>query len=425
MVYKTGKSQRMIFGCMIIILSWLCNAGAEYLSTQEGFSGDAAYYKDRELEWDWVVKLGEYEDCLLLGKGLIAVKKENGFYGVMDRSGKFVFSDEYEYIGKYCEGLARVRYGEKIFFTDLNGIRISDKSFQDAYDFQEGKAAVRADNGLWGFINNKGDVVIDCKFHGVNDFSEGLAAVRISDQWGFMNETGKVIIPCRYDEVRNFSEGLAAVRQEGQWGFIDQYGNMITTFRFDEVRDFNESYAAVRQKDKWGFINREGKTSIALMYDAVGDFSEGKAAVKLNNYFDGSMDAWAYIDKNNKAVIDYYPYTASEGRMEYAGRFRDGIAFVSDGYYSMIDDEGNRLFDGQDSQFIISSLEYNKEYDAIPGYIYEDDAMTIKKYGLVGLHGIQRLEPVFDYVHEIFDDYVLVSQKLDDGWVYGVIEISD
>lgn len=246
-------------------------------------------------------------------------------------------------------------------------------------------------NDLWGFINSKGKIVIDCGFCAVNDFSGGLAAVQIKNKWGFINETGQIIISCRYDEVRSFQEG----------------------------------FAAVRQKDKWGFIDNKGQEDIACMYDDAGDFSEGKAAVKINNYFDDCIDAWAYIDQNNKIVIEYDSYTASEGRMEYVGSFKNGSAFVSDVFYIIIDDEGRRIFDGQNSWFIISSLEYNEKYDAIPGYIYADDAMTIKKYGLAGLNGIQRIEPVFDYVHEIFDDYVLISQKTYDGWSYGVIELSE
>ncbi len=380
--------------------------------------------KEDELEWNWVVKPGEYEECLFLGDGLIAVKKKSGCYGVIDRSGNFVFINEYDEIGKYCEGLARVREQKNVFFINRNGNRITDRSYQDAHDFREGKAAVMCDNDLWGFINSRGEVVINSKFSAVNDFSDGLAAVQIKNKWGFIDEAGQIIISCRYDEVRNFQEGFAAVRIKNKWGFVDKYGKMITTVRFDEVRDFNESYAAVSQGDKWGFIDNEGHTDIAFMYDDAGDFSEGRAAVKMNNYFDDCIDAWAYIDQNNKTVIDYDTYTASEGRMEYVGNFKDGRAFVSDVYYSIIDDQGRRIFDGQDSRFIINSLEYSEKYDAIPGYVYIDEAMTIKKYGLVGLNGIQRLKPVFDYVHGIFDEYVLISQKTYDGWGYGVIELS-
>jgi hypothetical protein len=95
-----------------------------------------------------------------------------------------------------------------------------------------------------------------------------------------------------------------------------------------------------------GFIDKSGKISIVLKYDEIGNFSEGKVSVKLSNYND-DQDEWAYIDSKDNIVIDFYPY------------------------------------------------------DAIPAYIYTDDAMKIKKYGLMGLTGNQRLEPIFDYISGI------------------------
>ncbi len=422
---RISKKLKRIYIPITIVLCGLLNIGAVCPNTSGCPNPVVDQQKDEELKWNWVVKPGEYEECLFLGDGLIAVKKKSGCYGIVDQSGNFVFPNEYDAIGKYCEGLARVREQEKAFFINRNGNRITDRSYQDAHDFQEGKAAVMCGNDLWGFINSKGEIVIDCGFCAVNDFSGGLAAVQKKNKWGFINETGQIIISCRYDEVRSFQEGFAAVRQKDKWGFINETGQIVISCRYDEVRSFQEGFAAVRQKDKWGFIDNKGQEDIACMYDDAGDFSEGKAAVKINNYFDDCIDAWAYIDQNNKIVIEYDSYTASEGRMEYVGSFKNGSAFVSDVFYSIIDDEGRRIFDGQNSWFIISSLEYNEKYDAIPGYIYADDAMTIKKYGLAGLNGIQRIEPVFDYVHGIFDDYVLISQKTYDGWSYGVIELSE
>ena len=56
--------------------------------------------------------------------------------------------------------------------------------------------------------------------------------------------------------------------------------------------------------------------------------------------------------------------------------------------------------------------------------IYTDDSMKTRKYGLMSLNGEQRLEPVFDDVIGIYGDYVLVSNKVDDGELrYGFIKI--
>jgi hypothetical protein len=113
-----------------------------------------------------------------------------------------------------------------------------------------------------------------------------------------------------------------------------------------------------------------------VIFDQIGDFSEDKAPIKINNYKEG-LDEWAYIDKKNNIVIDFYPYEASEGRMLWVGEFKDGLAFVSISLYCIIDDKGNVIFLG-DSVFFISSLIYSSNYDAIPAYIYTDDRMTEK-----------------------------------------------
>lgn len=88
--------------------------------------------------------------------------------------------------------------------------------------------------------------------------------------------------------------------------------------------------------------------------------------------------------------------------------FEDGKAFVSKTLYCVIDENGNTIFKG-DSKFFISTPAYEQEYDIIPGYVYIDSQMKIKKYGFMGLDGEQRVEPLFDYIDEISEKYVVVS----------------
>ncbi len=175
------------------------------------------------------------------------------------------------------------------------------------------------------------------------------------------------------------------------------------------------------KNNKWGFIDKRGKISIPLKYDDVGNFSEGKVSVKLSNYEDG-LDEWAYIDSNDNVVIDFYPYDATGDQIFCVGEFNEGLAFVSKTLVSIIDNNGNNIFWG-DSEFFISSLKYNSEYDAIPAYVYTDDSMEIKKYGLMGLTGNQRLEPIFDYISDINGDYVVVENIVDGENKIGLIKI--
>lgn len=190
--------------------------------------------------------------------------------------------------------------------------------------------------------------------------------------------------------MQPFHETLAAVEDGGLWGYINHEGNVVIDCQFMEADSFCEGYAAVKKDGKWGFVDSSGQIRIDLKYDEV--------------------------------VIDFYLYMATGGLMIYVGEFHDAMAFVSKDLYCIIDDKGEYIF--QDSCFFTSSLSCDARYDTIPAYVYTDNSMKVRKYGSVGLNGEQRLKPVFDYVHGIYGDYVLVSNKMDDGkWRYGFIKI--
>ena len=78
--------------------------------------------------------------------------------------------------------------------------------FEDAEDFSEGLAAVLLEGG-WGFIDKAGTVSIQPKYFSddITDikFSEGFAAVKIDNgHWGYINRTGEMISKVRFDTNR-------------------------------------------------------------------------------------------------------------------------------------------------------------------------------------------------------------------------------
>jgi hypothetical protein len=178
----------------------------------------------------------------------------------------------------------------------------------------------------------------------------------------------------------------------------------------------------VQKNEKWGFIDNNGELCIDLKYDSVGFFSEGKAAIKINNYKEGG-DWWAYIDRNDQIIIDFYLYDAAEGRMILVGEFNEGLAFVSKTFYSIIDDKGNNVYLGSSSEFFIMAGTYYSQYDIIPGYIFTDEAMKQRKYGFVGLDGNIRIEPIFDYVYGPCGEYIRVENIVDGEYKIGLIKL--
>jgi len=106
-------------------------------------------------------------------------------------------------------------------YVDTKGRLIIPANYYKARPFSEGLAAVSTDplpsqgRGLarqrYGFIDKNGKFVIAMKYEEVGDFHEGLAYVRITDGiGGFIDTTGKLIIQFEGWSSR-FKEGVAPV----------------------------------------------------------------------------------------------------------------------------------------------------------------------------------------------------------------------
>lgn len=174
---------------------------------------------------------------------------------------------------------------------DVNDIDIVTKPQYDKIgDFQNGLAKVKL-NGKWGFIDKDGNLAIEVIYDEVDDFNyQGFAKIKLNNKAGYINRNGKVTIEPIFDEIGNFDEyDFIQVKLDGKWGFIDKNSNF-----YDEVGEFFNGLAKIKLNDKWGFVNASGDVIIELIYDEAGDFNyQGLAKVKL----DGK---WGFIDKNGK-----------------------------------------------------------------------------------------------------------------------------
>ena len=341
-------------------------------------------------QWEWIIKPGLYKNIAFLDGDLFKFHKNDKEVCIIDASTKEIFEyplfDDIEFDR---ENVFIANKNSSFFHVDKAGNKLSDKTYESIHSLKDGFSAVKL-NGLWGFIDENFNQVIDFKFYDVYSFYENYAAVMDKDN---------------------------------KWGFIDTAGNVAIDFQYDEVENFREDLAAVRQGDKWGYIDKNGKEVISCKYDEVHSFSEGLAAVAINNYLEDGYMAWAYIDAKGEVVIPFYSYSALGGIPLVIGDFHDGRAFVTKDLVSVIGKNGENIFSG-DSLFFISKAEYYKEHSAIIGYIYSDSSMKIKKYGLLNLKGEEVLKPVFDYIESIYGEYMIVADiKNGTDMNYGIVRI--
>lgn len=121
----------------------------------------------------------------------------------------------------------------------------------------------KAENGKYGFRDEKGNIVVPGKYDLVNEFVEERAVVRIGYKYGFIDKKGNEVISVKYHYVKDFSEGLACVNIGTTfspiWGFVDPLGKEVITPQYETSARFVDGKAYVKKNGRSFYINNTGK----------------------------------------------------------------------------------------------------------------------------------------------------------------------
>lgn len=274
-------------------------------------------------------------------------------WGFIDRTGKFVirpkFSSAYDFRGGFAQVLGdgittdRSRYTEidkdGVLYTRQLGAplertpkqkkqmmelfeRPSDSKLK-SFELAQEKSGHICE--LYGFVNERGAVVIPAKFDWVHRFHEGLCAVLVGERWSYIDEHGHEVIklPESVSGCSDFSDGIARVAVGGEgrasearigskWGFIDRRGHFVIEPKFDVVDwtdppTFVNGLAKVCVEEnrirRFGYIDRSGKLVIKPIFNAARNFSEGLAAVSIGpeNFV---SEEWKRYPENRTDMCD-------------------------------------------------------------------------------------------------------------------------
>ena len=243
----------------------------------------ATYVKQvTETKWD---EIKEFSD------GLAGVNN-NGQWGFLDTNGKIAIAvqGDWKYAYPFKDGLAQVGVGGANFdFIDKNGQRLIGSgegetnanvawarmllsSSQTRLSFSYGLIPIENKQGKWGFMNQKGQLVITPQWGSVLDFQEGKARVSNFDsthhitKCGFINTNGQIVIPLQWEYASSFCEGMAVIMTNGMCGFIDKSGKIVIAPQWNACQPFRNGFSLVMQESpkgsfqyKFGVIDRGGK----------------------------------------------------------------------------------------------------------------------------------------------------------------------
>lgn len=185
-------------------------------------------------------------DAGVYSEGLIAIKFDKK-YCYYNSIGDVQFDNaQYDFAGTFYKGTAAVKVNGKWHIIDTDGNYVDDEEYDDIVlnsDFTYLKKGVKTFKYAG---DNKYTIIVNDKEIGKYDSvgvvtDDGLIAVRENGNWGFINLKGEFVIDPQFVDARSFSGGLAAVYDGSKWGFVDKDGILAIPYQFFDVGYFNKT----------------------------------------------------------------------------------------------------------------------------------------------------------------------------------------
>ena len=306
----------------------------EYSYHSDFFSGDEFCEvelngKHGVIDYKGKVIIAPQYDEIKIEDELYFIAKLNNKWGVLNYGNNiifpFIFNDRYD-LNLYSDcGYGKIN--DVVYKLDYKTKEMTPTKYADVYVYYKDFPEVKV-NGKYGFMNKKGEIIIQPVFEEVKRFNNGLAPVKIEKKWGFIDTLGQAVIEPQFDDVESFGYGensaFAVAKNYGKYGVINRKGMFVLQPKYDNLRFVSAGLMEVSIRDekygnRWGLINIKGEWVLPNIYEEI-DYSEGYVTYKNEN------DLFGVIELKTKKVIIPFEYE-------------------SIGYY---DDEGLTLFSKMD-----------------------------------------------------------------------------
>jgi len=219
--------------------------------------------------------------------------EENGFYGLVDFSGKKIVPAEYSNIHA-LEGISKSIVVEK--------------------------------DSLKGLVNSTlGTLVLECQYQDIRSLDKENAdngyIVSIDGKYGVVSGTGKEILACNYEEIKQVSgNNMYVVKEDGVLKIITNSLNTVKDSGFDDVSDINGEYMTIVVNGLKGVIDANGIELIPAQYEDLKYAHDNYFIAKSNGLYgiistenvillDFAYESLSFINKANFYTAENSNYT--------------------------------------------------------------------------------------------------------------------
>jgi WG containing repeat len=303
------------------------------------------------------------------------VKNAEGKFGVIDTKGKIIIPLVYKKM-VFLEKSSLFKVtgdNDKVTLFDQKGKKLFDFKFDDIDDASsELHAILNTDNAgkkYCTWIDRSGKEM-PLKLAAAEEFIDGLAPASdlVSGKYGYMNTKGEWIIQPQYWQAKPFNGGIALIansQTNTRWMYINTKGDtLFNKFGYATAASFKDGVALI----DWKFVDKNGKPFLP-QYNFCFEFRGGLAQVRsLGN----SISEWYLIDKTGN-VLSKTPYNGGNFTYNSTGLvLRQYI-----GKYGVIARTGDSIVEPKYDRLsfrngMICTTYQDKNYnDVITGYITE------------------------------------------------------
>lgn len=313
-------------------------------------------------------------------------------------------------------------------WMDQTGNIVVKPQYTNVGFFKEGLAWAEK-NGKYGFVNKSNQVIVPFQFESVTDFEQGRSIVELNELYGCIDRTGAYTVPPQFKDLGIYTEGLMYAQKDSLYGYYDGFGTQRIQPIYDEAFSFENGMAKVVYQGSTGFIDSYGSYVIKPMFEDLIFFSdsillsEGEEYIEFLDRKTGNLKSLK-ADRVGKLVNDL-AYIELDGKVGYingkaeivipikfdaytnsveAGTFLGNLAKIATkGKYGIIDRTGKPV---------------------LPATLVKmGDVGTLiatekgGKWGYIDLAGKWKIPPTYEYA-ETFKDGLGIVQNLT---VFGAI----
>ena len=227
----------------------------------------------------------------------------------------YLYSKKAIYIIKHQQGLDN--YFEKIEFSE------SDTNTKLFTSSNNSELMPYLNKNKWGFKKGN-NIIIDFiydyvesdSFYDMRFSDEGISLVNKNNLYGYIDIKGNVIIDFQYKEGRRFEEGRAVVvNLENKYGVINKENKTIIDFKYEEIYEYDNDLYVVKYDGKVGIVNSLNKVVLDIIYSKIEDIESDRSIIIIN---EGDYNKYGYIDRKGEIIINPIYSCAYDFVLDYA-----------------------------------------------------------------------------------------------------------